>query len=188
MVEPVTTEIGGLGDGALPPGAPRLLLDVRPQLAAGEEPFATIMQAAARLGDGEVLVLRSPFDPTPLHAVLARKGFLRSTRELAAGDFETSYWQGPSGDPEEGERQDPPETGQPPTGMRVLDVRGLLPPEPLERTLAALEALPAGEALVQVNERVPIFLLPELEERGYTYRLGHDDRGVLVTMWREARP
>ena len=39
------------------------------------------------------------------------------------------------------------------------------------RTLAALEELPPGGTLVQLNVRVPQFLLPRLEERGFTYEI-----------------
>ncbi|HEX7091339.1 MAG TPA: DUF2249 domain-containing protein [Longimicrobiales bacterium] len=53
----------------------------------------------------------------------------------------------------------------------VLDVRGLEPPEPMVRTLEALEHLPAGATLVQINVRVPRLLLPRLEERGFTYEI-----------------
>jgi uncharacterized protein (DUF2249 family) len=53
----------------------------------------------------------------------------------------------------------------------VLDVRDLEPPEPMVRTLEALERLPAGATLVQINVRVPRFLLPRLEERGFTYEV-----------------
>jgi len=56
-------------------------------------------------------------------------------------------------------------------GVQVLDVRGLEPPEPMVRTLAALEALPHGHTLVQINVRVPRFLLPRLEERGFTWEI-----------------
>ncbi len=50
----------------------------------------------------------------------------------------------------------------------LLDNRGLEPPQPMLRTLEALEALPAGGVLVIHNDRVPVFLLPVLEERGAT--------------------
>src|SRR5690606_4371077 len=53
----------------------------------------------------------------------------------------------------------------------VLDVRYLEPPEPMVRTLEALEQLPAGATLVHINVRVPRFLLPRLEERGFTYEV-----------------
>jgi len=39
------------------------------------------------------------------------------------------------------------------------------------RTLAALAKLPAGHQLVQINVRVPQFLLPVLAERGYAFEV-----------------
>lgn len=147
-------------------GSARVPLDVRPVLAEGGEPYRLIMDTIDGLAPGETLVLHTPFDPAPLHRVLAGLGFSRSTRELAPGDFETDYWR-------------PGEV--PPL---VLDVRGLQPPEPMERTLAALEELPAEQALVQLNDRVPAFLLPLLDERGHRYRIGADERGTVVTIWR----
>ena len=69
----------------------------------------------------------------------------------------------------------------------VLDVRGLNPPEPLMRTLAALETLPEGHELLQINARVPQFLFPMLVERGFACDVdeSHADR-VLVRIWRPA--
>jgi uncharacterized protein (DUF2249 family) len=150
--------------------APRLDLDVRPVIAQGGEPFNLIMEAVDGLAPGEVLRLRSPFDPTPLHRVLGGRGFLRVTRERGPDDWETEYWR--PGDP----------------APLVLDVRGGRPAEPLERTLATLEQMPDGRALLQINERVPAFLLPLLEDRGYRYRIGEDERGTLVMIWREGAP
>ena len=63
----------------------------------------------------------------------------------------------------------------------VLDLRGLPPPEPLVRTLEAVEALPKGEELVVLTERRPVHLLPLLLERGVSVTLreladGHEIR------------
>ncbi len=71
-------------------------------------------------------------------------------------------------------------------GEVELDVRGLTPPQPMELTLEALETLPDGERLVQLNDRVPVFLLPLLDARGYQYRLAEDERGTVTTIWRGA--
>jgi hypothetical protein len=48
-------------------------------------------------------------------------------------------------------------------------------------TLTALESMPADAVLVQVNERVPQFLLPVLTERGFAYEIdsGAADRVVV---------
>lgn len=183
----IAAEVGSSGDGAPAVGAPRRVLDVRPVLAGGEEPFDAIMQAVDGLDEDEVLVLRSPFNPQPLHALLGRRGFARQTRRLASDDYETAYWLPRAIDARPQSRpSDVAPADSVPRAAHVLDVRGLLPPEPLELTLAALDTLPAGDALLQINERVPAFLIPELDDRGFSYRIEEDERGTLVTIWRAA--
>ncbi|NJD11571.1 MAG: DUF2249 domain-containing protein [Gemmatimonadetes bacterium] len=68
----------------------------------------------------------------------------------------------------------------------VLDVRGLEPPEPLLRTLEQLERLPAGATLVQVNELVPQFLLPQLRSRGYTWDTVEEGGAVRLFIRKES--
>ncbi len=54
--------------------------------------------------------------------------------------------------------------------MRELDVRGLPPCEPMERILAALDDLPAGETLDVLIHREPFPLYALLAERGFASR------------------
>ena len=54
------------------------------------------------------------------------------------------------------------------------------------RTLAALEQLPAGGVLVQINVRVPEFLLPLLDERGFTYEIREQEPGLVRVFIRRA--
>lgn len=56
-----------------------IALDVRPILAAGEEPFTDIMRTAARVPPGGVLELTAPFEPRPLYRVMSEKGFAHVT-------------------------------------------------------------------------------------------------------------
>ena len=65
-------------------------------------------------------------------------------------------------------------------------MRGLEPPEPMVRTLAALETLPAGAVLVQHNERVPQFLLPILGERGFAWDVDEAAPDVVIVRIRHA--
>lgn len=51
-----------------------------------------------------------------------------------------------------------------------LDLRGLLAPEPLLRTLAAADALAAGECVVVLTPLWPYPLLAALAERGLRHR------------------
>ncbi|WP_138416473.1 DUF2249 domain-containing protein [Aquibacillus sediminis] len=52
-----------------------------------------------------------------------------------------------------------------------LDNRGLQPPQPMMRTLSALEELEAGSQLTIINDRRPMFLFPELDDQGHSYEV-----------------
>ncbi len=68
-------------------------LDVRPMLAAGEEPFDAILAAAQGMGAGRVLELTAPFEPVPLYGVLGRLGFAHATEEKPDGAFVVRFTQ-----------------------------------------------------------------------------------------------
>lgn len=64
-----------------------------------------------------------------------------------------------------------------------LDNRGLEPPMPMVRTLETYEALPATGVLRIHNDRVPIYLLPQLEARGARFEVEElDDGSARVTI------
>lgn len=67
------------------------VVDARPTLAAGGEPFAEIMEAASQVGDGEVLVVLAPFEPVPLEGVLAEQGFAHVAEEVGDGDWRVTF-------------------------------------------------------------------------------------------------
>ena len=52
-----------------------------------------------------------------------------------------------------------------------LDLRGLPPPEPMQRILDALDALAPGACLQALTPHRPGPLLPVLEQQGYAWRL-----------------
>ncbi|MEW5888873.1 MAG: DUF2249 domain-containing protein [Pseudomonadota bacterium] len=69
--------------------------------------------------------------------------------------------------------------------QRVIDGRGLMPPEPLELTLAALDTLPEGEELLLLLYCEPHPLYNILKQNGYRYRTGlHADGTVEVRISR----
>lgn len=141
-------------------------VDVRQDLRSGREPFDRIMTARREMPPGGALCLRAIFEPVPLYGVMERQGLAHHTERLAADDWRVWFYHDEVAPEAAG-------GGSPAVGddVVVLDVRGLEPPEPLVRTLEALEALPAGHTLVQLNGRVPRFLLPELEARGFGYEI-----------------
>lgn len=66
-------------------------VDARPIIAAGEEPFETIMAAAASLTDGEDLVVLAPFEPVPLEGVLSAQGFSYDPQSIGGGDWRVTF-------------------------------------------------------------------------------------------------
>lgn len=65
----------------------------------------------------------------------------------------------------------------------ILDNRGLEPPQPMMRTLTALEKLQPGETLTIINDRRPMFLYEQLDELGYKYETTErEDGGFQITI------
>lgn len=66
------------------------VLDVRPILDAGEEPFETIMNTVTGL-QGEDLVVVAPFEPVPLEGVLSSQGYLFEATEIDPTHWRTRF-------------------------------------------------------------------------------------------------
>lgn len=164
--------------------------DVRADLRAGREPLNTIMAAARRVGPGQALRLRAIFEPVPLYPVLARKGFTHFTERVADDDWCVWFWHSgdatTAADAAAAAPMEPADTGDLSGDVVVLDVRGLEPPEPMVRTLEALERLPRGKTLLQINVRVPQFLIPRLLERGFSYEVREQSEELVRIFIRHA--
>ena len=61
--------------------------------------------------------------------------------------------------------------------MVEIDVRNLEMPQPMHKILEALEVLPEGKALFVHHKKIPVFLLPELADRKFEYRLNEKGEG-----------
>jgi hypothetical protein len=103
--------------------------------------------------------------------VLARQGFSHFTEQIAADDWRVWFHRDGSAPAASASPQTQTSEAAPDDDLVLLDVRGLEPPEPMVRTLEALASMPRGKTLVQVNVRVPQFLLPKLEQRGFSYEI-----------------
>ena len=135
-------------------------LDVREDVRSGRPPFERIMAAVTALAADDVLVLRAPFEPVPLYAALGKRGFLHRTERLAPDDWSVSFYR---------------EGGSP----RVLDVRGLEPPQPMVRVLEEVERLSPGGELEVRHDRRPVFLYPQLEARGLVHETDEPEPGIV---------
>lgn len=149
-----------------------LTLDVREILKKGGEPFSEIMQAVASLAPGQGLRLLATFKPAPLFGVMAQQGYSHTEREIGGGDWEVVFTPGAAGagsDPARAANAPAPVAGAQPHAATFVDVRGLTPPEPMQRALEAVEALKAGESLEVLTDREPTLLFQELARRHHSY-------------------
>lgn len=67
------------------------VVDARPIIAAGGEPFDTIMAAAQQVQDGQILVVYAPFEPVPLEGVLSEQGFSFLVDQLGDSDWRITF-------------------------------------------------------------------------------------------------
>ncbi|MGQ3215041.1 MAG: DUF2249 domain-containing protein [Shinella sp.] len=155
--------------------APKVL-DVRPVLRSGGEPFQAIMEAVQELRPGQGLKLLATFRPQPLFRVMASRGFDHQVREVEDGDWEVLFTPQTDAAPVEiSADAERPETW--PDPVRHLDLTDLGPPEPMVRILAVAEELAPGEVLFALLSREPLFLFPELTKRGHQWAGNFDETG-----------
>lgn len=129
-----------------------------------------IMQAVASLSPGQGLRLLAPFVPTPLFGVMSERGYTHAEREIGGGDWEVIFSPAVASDTAETSRQ------------AGLDLRGLSPPEPMQRALEAVETLKAGESLQVLTDREPTLLYQELKRRSHAYTSESSDEGWRTTI------
>ena len=151
-------------------------LDVRPIIDGGEDPLNQIIQKVNGIRPGTALKIINSFEPTPLIKLLQKKCFESYTEKINEELFHTYFFK-------------PTETAclEDKTDvnavdwdavlkrfdgkLQTIDVRDKKMPIPMHLILASLNELPAGKALFVYHKRIPVFLLPELEEMSYSYRI-----------------
>ena len=156
--------------------------DVRSILADGKDPLRPIQQRVKSLKAGEVLLIVNTFEPVPLIKVLEKQGFQSHVEVLAPDRVETYFYRlegegAPMGEVQVGEEEGSTSGDWEPLlerfagNLEEIDVRHLEMPMPMMTILEALETLPQGKALYVYHKRIPVFLLTELRERNFDYRI-----------------
>lgn len=139
---------------------PLLRLDVRPRIAAGEDPLAEILALVDVLAADGLLQLLAPFRPVPLLQLLGSRGLVCTATEPTPGAYEILV--------------------RGPAAPAPLDLRELPAPEPLEAVLRARAALQAGACLLARLPRRPELLLQRLSEFGDDWNLLELDDGSAI--------
>ena len=141
------------------------ILDARPILLKGGDPFRIIMRTVGELEAEEALHLIVGFDPLPLYTVLKNQGFASHT-QIEDGVFHVWFFR-------DGAPRSPhprPEPFAERTGLKEpveMDVRGLEPPQPMIAILEKLVELGDGAQLLVRHHREPVLLYEKLQARGY---------------------
>lgn len=159
-----------------------VILDVRPEISAGQEPFSKIMNATAGLQKDERLLLIAPFEPVPLFSVMAKKGFRHSSEQDGSGAWRVVFSRLETAEPATSElTADTGSLEKAPAEFIEVDARGLEPPQPMVTILEAAATLPAGTELRARTDRRPIHLYPHLEERGFNSSTEYQSDGSFLT-------
>ena len=158
-----------------------LVLDVRAILNQGGSPCEPIEQAVASLKPGQIFILLAPFEPVPLYAKLGREGFAHFEQRLPDGTWRIEFQKELSS----------AALGKKPARKESSDIhldnRGLEPPEPMVRTLEALDGLASGAKLIMRSDRKPLHLFKELETRGFTFDCTEQmDHSFVTNIWHAA--
>ncbi len=157
-------------------------LDVRETIESGNDPLKLIMKNIKELPEGFVLNIINSFEPTPLILLLEKQGYESYVKVINAKQINTYFYKKTSKNIELPQEQNWSEGwiekldlfGE---NIVTIDVRELPMPLPMHAILDALEILPAEKALFVYHKRIPVFLLPELEERSFNFRINEIAEG-----------
>ncbi len=144
-----------------------IVVEVKSVLKQGLSLFGHMMDTVNRLEPGQTLIIKSTFNPRPLMSQMRRRGYTIQQEKVGKITI-TTFTPGESlgiSSRASNETDQMPIEGP----EDFLDNRGLVPPEPMQRTLTRLEEVPVGTVLVIHNDRVPVFLLGQLDDDGYPY-------------------
>lgn len=150
--------------------------DVRPIIEEGKDPLTSIVAKVKSIPKGGVLKIINSFEPTPLIILLKKQGFESFVDTVEDQLVETYFYKAGNESVKFEEKENNSKgwdhlikhfDGK----MQTVDVRHLEMPQPMMTILEAIEKLPEGNALFVYHKRIPVFLLPELKERKFDYRI-----------------
>ena len=161
----------------------QVALDVRPILANQQDPLKAIMEVVETLKEGQCFKLINTFEPVPLINLLLKKGYINYTErpepELVITYFakmgQNKSLQKPRSESQLASNNSIDFNQKlqsfSPDHLETIDVRELEMPMPMVTILQHLEKLPVDFALFVHHKKIPVYLLPELNERGFSYLL-----------------
>jgi uncharacterized protein (DUF2249 family) len=152
-------------------------LDVRSVIASGSDPLSIIMEKVKVIQPGQALKIINTFEPMPLILMLKKKGFEIYVDEISDDLIETYFYKTVNTSSAEIKAEQPAANDWEQTlqkfrdKLQKIDVRQLEMPQPMLAILEAVDHLNTDTALYVYHKRIPVFLLPELAQKGFDYRI-----------------
>jgi len=166
-----------------------VVFDVREMIQSGADPLRPIQEKVKQLEDGQALNIVNSFEPVPLIKVLEKQGFKSYVKTVAPDQIDTYFYKTEKGGEvnfEEKIETDPSDWDEIHARFegkfREVDVRGMQMPMPRITINGELESLGDGEALYVYHHKVPVFLLSDLKEQNFDYRIKDVQEGEVYLM------
>ena len=156
-----------------------IVLDVREMLANENDPLKLIQQKIKSLATDQALKIINTFEPIPLIKLLEKQGFQYFVEEFSENQIDTYFYSTNDAMKENATRV---EENKDSHDWDLLldkyknhwvetDVQHLEMPMPMMTILENLDHLPKEKALFVYHKRIPVFLLTELKDRNFDYRI-----------------
>lgn len=163
--------------------------DVRNMLAEGNDPLRAIQEKVKALNQGEALLIVNNFEPVPLIKLLEKQGFSSHVNYISNDVIETYFYKENASAQADLVASDTGTSGDWDNILNKfqnqlieIDVRHLEMPMPMMTILEALETIPEDKALYVHHKRIPVFLLTELQDRGFQYRIKEIQEGEVYLL------
>ena len=161
-----------------------LVLDVRKTIEEDRDPLPDIMKAVKEIPQNGALKIINSFEPTPLIKLLEKQGFAAFVDDAQEDAVETWFYKekgaadAPSVEVADTAREGWDNMLAKYEGrLEKTDVRAVPMPLPMHTILELIDTLPDDKALFVEHKRIPVFLLPELRERHFDYRIKEIEDG-----------
>jgi len=169
-----------------------VILDVRPILDSGVDPFKEIMAKLKEMNDDEELLIINTFEPIPLLNILKDKGYQYETIRPKEGEVHTRLFKvntnidiTPINISNKKERTFEAAQEEFQGNMYEADVRDLEMPMPMVTILEEVEKIGEGQALFVHHNKLPQYLIPELENRGFSFVTNEiDDQNIKLIIFK----
>lgn len=162
--------------------------DVRKMLSDGGDPLREIQQKIKELKSEEALKIINTFEPVPLVLLLEKQGYQSFVDFIKTERVDTYFYkenEDVSFDLEE-EFDDSGDWEEILTEFKdkliEIDVRHLEMPMPMMTILEELEKMSNENALFVNHKRIPVFLLTELKDRNFDYRIKDVQEGEVYLL------